>query len=127
MQKPLCKCRKLVNSFFTSFSEKCIQVCNLIHLQTTVPQNQWCRTNNLTATATASGKSGIDSALADQWVKKLKEKVWVVNAAHGGSSIITWLPKKGADNNFWQAVALYKACERTLNKEIKAGLIYVEP
>ena len=84
-------------------------------------QNQWCRTNNLTATATASGKSGIDSALADQWVKKLKEKVWVVNAAHGGSSITTWLPKKGADNNFWQAVALYKACERTLNKEIKAG------
>lgn len=84
-------------------------------------QNQWCRTNNLTAAAAATGKSGIDSALADQWVKKLKEKVWVVNAAHGGSSITTWLPKKGKDNNFWQAVALYKACERTLNNEIKAG------
>lgn len=84
-------------------------------------QNQWCRTNNLTSAGEATGKSGIDSALADQWTKKLKEKVWIVNAAHGGSSITTWLPKKGKDNNFWQAVALYKECEKTLNKEIKAG------
>lgn len=59
--------------------------------------------------------------MANQWTNKLKEKVWVVNAAHGGSSITTWQPKAGKDNNFWQAVALYKACERTLNNEIKAG------
>lgn len=82
---------------------------------------EWCRTNNLTSASGAKAKSGIDSALANQWTNKLKEKVWVVNAAHGGSSITTWQPKAGKDNNFWQAVALYKACERTLNNEIKAG------
>ncbi len=82
---------------------------------------EWRRTNNLTSASGAKAKSGIDSALANQWTNKLKEKVWVVNAAHGGSSITTWQPKKGQDNNFWQAVALYKACERTLNNEIKAG------
>ena len=83
--------------------------------------NEWCRTNNLTAASSAYGKSGIDSALADQWVKKLKEKVWVVNASHGGSSITTWTPQKNKNNNFAQAVALYKECEKTLNREIAAG------
>lgn len=83
--------------------------------------NEWKRTNNLTSAASAKSKSGIDSALASQWTKKMKEKVWVVNAAHGGTSITTWQPDKGKNNNFWQAVALYKACERTLNNEIKAG------
>lgn len=84
-------------------------------------ENEWCRTNNLTSAGSAFGKSGMDAAIANQWVTKMKEKVWVVNAAHGGSSITSWLPKKNANNNFWQAVALYKACERTLNREIKAG------
>lgn len=83
--------------------------------------DEWCRTNNLTSAGSAFGKSGMDAAIANQWVTKMKEKVWVVNAAHGGSSITSWLPKKNANNNFWQAVALYKACERTLNREIKAG------
>ena len=45
---------------------------------------EWCRTNNLTSASGAKAKSGIDSALANQWTNKLKEKVWVVNAAHGG-------------------------------------------
>ncbi len=84
--------------------------------------NEWKRTNNLTYDANATGKTGIDGALAKEWVKKTKEKVWLVNAAHSGSSIETWLPgKEKTNNNFWQAVMLYRTCERVLNNEIEAG------
>ncbi len=84
--------------------------------------NEWQRTNNLTDAENATGKTGIDGALAKEWVKKTDEKVWLVNAAHSGSSIETWLPgKERVNNNFWQAVSLYKACEQLLNKEIEAG------
>ena len=84
--------------------------------------NEWQRTNNLTDAENAAGKTGVDGALAKEWVKKTDEKVWLVNAAHSGSSIETWLPgKERTNNNFWQAVSLYKACEQLLNKEIEAG------
>ena len=83
---------------------------------------EWKRTNNMTDADGAVGKTGIDSALAQEWVKKTGEKVWLVNAAHSGHSIKTWLPgKQRTNNNFWQAVTLYKTCANVLNKEIEAG------
>lgn len=85
-------------------------------------EKEWKRTNNLTDAEQATGKTGVDGALAKEWVKKTDEKVWLVNAAHSGSSIDTWLPgKERVNNNFWQAVSLYKTCEQLLNKEIEAG------
>lgn len=85
-------------------------------------EKEWKRVNNLTDAAGATGKTGVDGALAREWIKKTDEKVWLVNAAHSGSSINTWLPgKKRTNNNFWQAVTLYKTCEQLLNKEIEAG------
>jgi len=85
-------------------------------------EKEWQRTNNLTDAEMATGKTGLDGALAKEWVKKTDEKVWLVNAAHSGSSIDTWLPgQKRINNNFWQAVSLYKTCEKLLNKEIEAG------
>ncbi len=85
-------------------------------------KDEWKRTNNLTTNAKAVGKLGMDGALANEWVKKTGEKVWLVNASHSGSSISTWIPgKKRQNNNYWQAVTLYKRCEQTLNNEIKAG------
>ncbi len=85
-------------------------------------EKEWKRTNNLTDAEQATGKTGIDGALAKEWVKRTDEKVWLVNAAHSGSSIDTWLPgKERINNNFWQAVSLYKTCEQLLNKEIEAG------
>lgn len=85
-------------------------------------EKEWKRTNNLTDAEQATGKTGIDGALAKEWVKRTDEKVWLVNAAHSGSSIDTWLPgKERVNNNFWQAVSLYKTCEQLLNKEIEAG------
>ncbi len=85
-------------------------------------EKEWKRTNNLTDAEQATGKTGVDGALAKEWVKRTDEKVWLVNAAHSGSSIDTWLPgKERINNNFWQAVSLYKTCEQLLNKEIEAG------
>ncbi|MCR5624307.1 MAG: hypothetical protein K6G11_03585 [Lachnospiraceae bacterium] len=81
----------------------------------------WKHTNNITDAPGALGKTGIDSAFADEWYDNTKEKIWVVNAAHAGSSITSWDPSKSKNNNFWESVELYKACERLLNKEIKAG------
>lgn len=83
---------------------------------------EWKRTNNLTNADNAVGKTGIDGALAKEWVNKTKEKVWLVNAAHSGSSIDTWQPgEQRKNNNFWQAITLYKTCEQLLNREIEAG------
>lgn len=85
-------------------------------------EKEWRRTNNLTDAQTATGKTGPDGALAREWVNKTNEKVWIINAAHSGSSINTWLPgDEKTNNNFWQAVTLYKTCEKLLNKEIEAG------
>ncbi len=65
-----------------------------------------------------AGKEGADSGFAYEWVNQTGEKIWVVNAAHGGSAISTWL-KGGANYN--EATALFSACQETLRKEIKAG------
>ena len=80
----------------------------------------WRRTNNLTDAESAIGKLGMDGAVASKWQEMTGEKIWLVNASHSGSSIDTWNPKE-KDNNYWEAVNLYKECEKLLNKEIEAG------
>lgn len=77
-------------------------------------------TNKLTDAEGAIGKGGIDSALGYEWVKLTGEKVWIINAAHHGSKISTWNPED-SDNNFWEAVDLYKGAEQILSREIEAG------
>ena len=64
------------------------------------------------------GKPGIDSGFAYEWTKNTKEKVWLVNAAEGGTSITTWVP---SGSNYKQAVALFQAAQATLADEIAAG------
>jgi len=53
-----------------------------------------------------------------EWAKQTGEKVWVINAAHGGSAISTW---QEGGSNYKEAVLLFKACLETLRKEIAAG------
>ena len=73
-------------------------------------------------TAAGKGKTGTDSAIAYEWNRVTGDKVWVINASHGGSSIASWQPGKAETNNdFWQAVNLVKSCEAVMQKEIKAG------
>ena len=69
-------------------------------------------------TEQGEGKYGMDSGLAYEWVTRTGEKVWVVNAAHGASSISSW--QKDAEN-YDQAVALFSECQRVLQAEIAAG------
>ncbi|MEA5038429.1 MAG: sialate O-acetylesterase [Clostridiaceae bacterium] len=69
-------------------------------------------------TSGGGGKGGPDSGIAWGWNQATGEKVWTVNAAHSGSSIMTWLP--GAEN-FRSAVSLFRAAERTLSEEVASG------
>ena len=69
-------------------------------------------------TADGTGKIGPDSGFAYEWVKQTGEKIWVVNAAHGGTSITTW-QENGV--NYKEAVKLFSACQETLKNEIAAG------
>ena len=69
-------------------------------------------------TEAGKGTFGPDSGFAYEWVKQTGEKVWVVNVAHGGSSITSWQPNA---TNFKEAVLLFSACQETLRKEIAAG------
>ena len=69
-------------------------------------------------TEAGAGKYGMDSAIAYEWTHQTGEKVWVVNAAHGASSISSW--QKG-QSNFEEACALFSACQDVLMQEIAAG------
>ena len=69
-------------------------------------------------TTDGGGKAGPDSGIAWGWIAATGEKVWIVNAAHSGSSILTWLP--GAEN-FREAKAMYQAAEKTLAEEVASG------
>lgn len=80
----------------------------------------WKHLNNLTSAG--HGKSGWDGAFAYRWHRLTGEKVWLVNASIGGTSIKQWQPGKSKSNNyFWRAVGLYQAAENLLDKEIQAG------
>lgn len=80
---------------------------------------EYRRLNNLTSVG--QGKAGWDSAFAYRWYKLTGEKVWLVNAAIGSSSITKWIPDNSSDNYYNRAVALYQNAEELLYKEIQAG------
>ena len=69
-------------------------------------------------TESGIGKVGIDSGLAYQWNKLTGEKIWVVNCAHGGSSITTWVPGR---TNYEECIALMSYVQQTMEAEIAAG------
>ncbi len=69
-------------------------------------------------TEAGAGKIGPDSGFAYEWVKQTGEKVWVVNAAHGGTNITAWQP---GTKEYEECQALFTACQETLRKEIAAG------
>ena len=68
------------------------------------------------------GKGGMDSAIAYKWNKETGEKVWIVNAAHSGTSINAWQPGNSVtDNEYHQAVKVTNSVQNTLKAEIAAG------
>lgn len=84
--------------------------------------DSYSRTDSLTNAPGASGKGGIDSALAFRWRQLTGEKVWIINASRHGSGISMWDPEEKTEPALFQkAVRLYKGAERILGKEIAAG------
>ena len=69
-------------------------------------------------TEAGMGRMGPDSGFAYEWVQQTGEKVWIVNAAHGGTSLNEWQPGK---TQYEECQALFTACAETLRKEIAAG------
>ena len=75
-------------------------------------------------TSSGSGVQGEDSAFAYYWNQLTGEKIWVLNAARSGTCLQNyWLPSltDSSNNNFWRAVALFKAAENVLSQEVTAG------
>ena len=75
-------------------------------------------------TSSGDGVQGEDSAFAYYWNQLTGEKIWVLNAARSGTCLQEyWLPSltDSRNNNFWRAVALFKAAETVLSHEIEAG------
>lgn len=75
-------------------------------------------------TEEGNGKVGMDGAIAYAWHNETGDKVWVVNAAHSGSSIQSWQPnngRTGVDDNYSSAVTMFKAAEEVYKAEIEAG------
>ncbi len=69
-------------------------------------------------TYSGNGKTGPDAGFAYKYNTLTGDKVWVVNAAWGGSSVKQWVKGGEAYN---RAMAVYKEAEKTYNAEISAG------
>lgn len=69
-------------------------------------------------TVNGTGTIGEGSALAWRWNQLTGEKIWVLNAAKGGSCINEWV--SGTDN-FNNAFTMFSAAQMILAKEVAAG------
>lgn len=72
-------------------------------------------------TQDGNGKTGFDSGLAYEWNRRTTDKVWVVNAAWGGSSVKKWIP---GEDCYINADGLYKGVDDVIKAEISAGHYY---
>ncbi|MBQ8174619.1 MAG: right-handed parallel beta-helix repeat-containing protein [Clostridia bacterium] len=74
--------------------------------------------------STTFGNAGWSAALAHEWVEQTGERVWIVNASHGGHGIAEFAPSEDGtpvDNDYYQAVAVFNEALETLYAEVDAG------
>ena len=69
-------------------------------------------------TAPGNGVQGSASGLAYRWNQLTGEKIWVLNAAKGGSCLNEWVQ---GSKNYQMAVDLFRYAEAVLANEIAAG------
>lgn len=69
-------------------------------------------------TESGDGKTGMDGALAYKWHEMTGDKVWLVNAAHGGTVVSSW--RKDA-KQYNEAVKIFRYAQQVMRKEILAG------
>jgi len=72
-------------------------------------------------TDAGNGKIGMDSGIAYEWVQQTGEKVWIVNSAHSGRSLMYWNKNLKDPKEYHETVALFSACQEILAQEIAAG------
>ncbi len=88
-----------------------------------------------------TGKAGMDSAIADEWLRATGEKVWVVNCSHSGSPVEIWEPfyddsewisqypdpecaENGCNsrrNQYKEMLGIFRCVKSTVEAEIAAG------
>ena len=64
------------------------------------------------------------AGLAYEWIKQTGERVWIVNASHGGQPIHCFKPSEDGtvvDNDYYQAITVFNLALETLYKEVDAG------
>ena len=64
------------------------------------------------------------AGLAYEWIEQTGERVWIVNASHGGQPIHCFKPTEDGsivDNDYYQAITVFKLALETLYKEVDAG------
>ena len=64
------------------------------------------------------------AGLAYEWIEQTGERVWIVNASHGGQPIHCFKPSedgKVVDNDYYQAITVFNLALQTLYKEVDAG------
>ena len=83
-----------------------------------------CDPRFLTDPDSRFGNAGWCAGLAYEWTERTGERVWIVNASHGGMPISTFLPSEDGtvvDNDYYQAVAVFRLALDTLKREEEAG------
>lgn len=76
------------------------------------------------AGSTTFSQAGWSAALANEWVRQTGERVWIVNAAHGGKGIDYFRPSDDGtmvDNEYYQAISVFNLALETVYAEIDAG------
>lgn len=80
--------------------------------------------NGLTSDVT-NRKTGLDAGLAYRWHELTGDKVWVVNAAVGGTSINRWDPDSTSSSTSYKlyprALKFFQAADKIMKAEVDAG------
>lgn len=64
------------------------------------------------------------AGLAHEWIKQTGERIWIVNASHGGQPIHCFKPSEDGtvvDNDYYQATTVFNLALDTLYREVDAG------
>ena len=64
------------------------------------------------------GRQGTDGGIASSWIEHTGEKVWIVNAAVGGASVMQWINGSFSHN---LAVEIFNDAASILKNEVAAG------
>ena len=85
-----------------------------------------CPPGVLTALDYSSGFANFSvcAGMAYEWIEQTGERVWIVNASHGGQPIHCFKPSEDGsvvDNDYYQAVTVFNLALETLYREVDAG------